>query len=220
MREPVPGISVLCVKDYMTPNPSTLTLEHRLLDAHLLMRSGHIRHLPVVSDGRLVGLLSERDLHRYAPSVLHSRPEEYNEIFENTLVGTVMTREVNTISPEAPLAVAIELIRSHRLGCLPVMEGERLVGILTRDDIVRSLRESEERHRNLVQGLDAIVWEGDAVTWQFTFVSQRAEAMLGYPVDQWLKEPDFWVNHLHPDDREQAITSCREAIGGRKGQRL
>ena len=78
--------------------------------------------------------------------------------------------------------------------------------------VEEALRESEERHRNLVQGVDAIVWEADAATWQFTFVSQRGEAVLGYPVEQWLKEPDFLVNHLHPDDREQAATSCLAAI--------
>ena len=91
--------------------------------------------------------------------------------------------------------------------------GERLtVEITERERAKEALCESEERHRNLIQGLDAIVWEADAATWQFTFVSQRAEAALGYPVEQWLKEPDFWVNHLHPDDRERAIASCRAAI--------
>ena len=91
--------------------------------------------------------------------------------------------------------------------------GERLtVEITERERAKEALRESEERHRSLVQGVDAIVWEADAATWQFTFMSQRAEAVLGYPVEQWLKEPDFWVNHLHPDDREQAVASCRAAI--------
>ena len=84
--------------------------------------------------------------------------------------------------------------------------GERMTVEITERERV------EERHRSLVQGVDAIVWEADAATWQFTFVSQLAEAILGYPVEQWLKEPDFWINHLHPDDREQAIASCRAAI--------
>jgi PAS domain S-box-containing protein len=80
---------------------------------------------------------------------------------------------------------------------------------------------SEQRFRDLVQGLDAIVWEADlpaataqadAATFQFSFVSQRAEAILGYPVEQWMSEPDFWANHIHPDDRERAVALCREAI--------
>lgn len=129
--------AVLRVKDYMNSSVSTLTPEDRLLDADLLIRRAGVRHLPVVSDGRLVGLLTERDVRRYAPSILHSTPEEYNEIFEQTLVGTVMTKGVTTISPDAPLAEAAALLYNQRLGCLPVMNGETLVGIITRTDILR-----------------------------------------------------------------------------------
>ncbi|MFQ5926573.1 MAG: PAS domain S-box protein [Terriglobia bacterium] len=70
---------------------------------------------------------------------------------------------------------------------------------------------SEQRFRDLVQELDAIVWEADAVTWKFSFVSRRAEQILGYPVEQWLTERDFWANHIHPDDREQAVAFCQKA---------
>ena len=129
--------AILQVKDYMNSSVSTLTPEDRLLDADLLIRRAGVRHLPVVSDGRLVGLLTERDVRRYAPSILHSTPEEYNEIFEQTQVGTVMTKDVTTISPDAPLAEAAALLYNQRLGCLPVMNGETLVGIITRTDILR-----------------------------------------------------------------------------------
>ena len=63
-----------------------------------------------------------------------------------------------------------------------------------------------------LHGLNAILWESDAPTRQFTFVSQGAEKALGYPVHQWLREPDFWIQHIHPDDRECAITSCFRAV--------
>jgi PAS domain S-box-containing protein len=71
--------------------------------------------------------------------------------------------------------------------------------------------ESEQRYRDLVQGLDAIVWEADAASRHFSFVSQRAEALLGYPVAQWLSEPDFWATHLHADDRERTVAHLRVA---------
>lgn len=64
---------------------------------------------------------------------------------------------------------------------------------------------------DLVQDLDAIVWEADAATLQFTFVSGRAEALLGYPVDRWLSEADFWVNLVHPEDRERTVSICLAA---------
>jgi PAS domain S-box-containing protein len=64
---------------------------------------------------------------------------------------------------------------------------------------------------HLVDALDVVVWEADARTWQFVFVSRRAEALLGYPVRRWLDERDFWVAHLHPEDRERAVALCRAA---------
>ena len=72
--------------------------------------------------------------------------------------------------------------------------------------------ESEERCSLLIQGLDAIIWEADPSTLQFSFVSARAETFLGYPTEQWLKEPNFWVEHIYPNDREQAVAFCRTAI--------
>lgn len=79
-------------------------------------------------------------------------------------------------------------------------------------DSVRARSREEHHFADIVQGLDAIVWEADAATWQFTFVNERAQAILGYPVEQWLTESDFWVNHIHPEDRREAVAYCRTAI--------
>jgi PAS domain S-box-containing protein len=81
--------------------------------------------------------------------------------------------------------------------------------ILEKRQAEEALKEAEQRYRELVEGLDAIVWEADAQTWQFTFVSKRAEAILGYPVNQWLSEPNFWIDHIHPDDRNEAVSFCQ-----------
>src|SRR4030095_5516585 len=75
-------------------------------------------------------------------------------------------------------------------------------------------QESEQRYRDLIQGLDAIVWEADARTLAFSFVSRRAETVLGYPVDRGTREPDFWVRRIHPDDRDQVMRIYRDAIAG------
>jgi PAS domain S-box-containing protein len=77
-----------------------------------------------------------------------------------------------------------------------------------------------QRFRDLVQGLDAIVWEADPATFRFTFVSERAQAMLGYTVDQWLSEPGFWASHLHADDRERTIAAYRDAVAGGRDQEI
>jgi PAS domain S-box-containing protein len=71
---------------------------------------------------------------------------------------------------------------------------------------------AEQRFRAMVHGIDAIAWEADAATGRFTFVSQRGEEVLGYPVEQWLSGPDFWVDHIHPEDREWAVAHRNRAI--------
>lgn len=83
-----------------------------------------------------------------------------------------------------------------------------------------ALRESEERLRILIEGVNAIVWAADATTWQFSFVSRQAEQIVGYPVRRWLTEPDFWTSHIHPDDRESAVSLCMEATAEGKDHDL
>src|SRR3989338_7807421 len=69
-------------------------------------------------------------------------------------------------------------------------------------------RESSEKDEMLINSVDSIVWEANPATFQFTFVSNQAGRLLGYPVGQWLSEPAFWKDHLHPDDRDQAVSYC------------
>ncbi len=74
-----------------------------------------------------------------------------------------------------------------------------------------ALREAELEYRRLVESVQAIVWRGDAQTFQFSFVSKEAETLLGYPVQRWTTEPTFWRDHIHPDDRDWAVSFCARA---------
>ena len=77
-------------------------------------------------------------------------------------------------------------------------------------DLTRTHAEAvaaQQRFRDLVNAVEGIVWEADARTLQFTFVSGQAERVLGYPVEQWLSEPSFWKDHIHPDDRARTVQS-------------
>ncbi|HEV8722580.1 MAG TPA: GAF domain-containing protein [Candidatus Binatia bacterium] len=77
----------------------------------------------------------------------------------------------------------------------------------------QEIRATGRKYTELMETINAIVWEADPVTWQFTFVSKAAEEILGYPIETWLSTPDFWTNHLlHPDDREAAINRCLSEI--------
>ncbi|HZS56334.1 MAG TPA: PAS domain S-box protein [Bryobacteraceae bacterium] len=71
-----------------------------------------------------------------------------------------------------------------------------------------ALRQTQERYCSLIQSIDGIVWEVDYATWRFTFVSQQAERLLGYPTACWLDQPTFWLDHLHPEDRDRTIEKC------------
>jgi len=82
-----------------------------------------------------------------------------------------------------------------------------------RDGLELRVRERTGRFRDLVNSVEGIVWEADAATFQFSFVSDQAERILGYPVERWLSEPTFWKDHLHPDDREWAVLFCERATG-------
>lgn len=73
----------------------------------------------------------------------------------------------------------------------------------------KALRESDEKLRDLVEDIDGIVWECNADTLEFTYMSPRVEAILGYPVQQWYDEPDLWAKIIHSDDRERSIEFYR-----------
>ena len=72
-----------------------------------------------------------------------------------------------------------------------------------------ALLESEQRYRQLVESTNVIPWEADANTWQFTYIGPQATKLFGFSVEQWY-EKDFWIDHIHPDDRDYAINYCQE----------
>jgi len=126
----------------MTRNVTTLEPESKLLDAVLLVRSSGYRHIPVVKDGRLVGILSDRDIQRASPSMYGDiSPDEYNRIFETTHVGRVMAPEPITVTPKSTVPEAVQIMHENKFGALPVVEGDnQLVGIVTTTDLLSLLR--------------------------------------------------------------------------------
>jgi PAS domain S-box-containing protein len=79
-----------------------------------------------------------------------------------------------------------------------------------------ALREAHQNYVTLVNSLDGIVWEADAQTFAFSFVSPQAERMLGYPLARWTTEPTFWKDHIHPDDRDWATGFCVDATHAKR----
>jgi len=90
--------------------------------------------------------------------------------------------------------------------------GFQNVGIRRRVETRSAELDASRRDKDLlVNAIDGIVWEADAKTFKFTFVSEKAERLLGYPIADWLDDDNFWTSHIHPLDRHWALTYCREA---------
>jgi len=78
------------------------------------------------------------------------------------------------------------------------------------------LKQSQQEYRKLVHSIDGVIWEADPKTFQFTFISQQAERFFGYPLEDWLNQPTFWSDHLHPADRPQAVAYCANSVAKRQ----
>ena len=131
------------VRDLMTEKVFTLKGRDDLAALYDLMDSRHVRHVPIVdSDGELVGLVTDRDLSRSALGAVEELPLSVErDILRRRRIRDIMATEPDTIEPDATLKEAAEILLENKVGCLPVVEGLRLVGILTEADFVSDFLE-------------------------------------------------------------------------------
>jgi PAS domain S-box-containing protein len=178
-----------------------LAADLRVLSANRsFLESFYFRQSEVLGQ-RLEEVVHAEGLLPRVREVLQTGVAQHDILFDLTIVGRRETR---------PARITMSGIR------IAEEEDARLLLIiqdLTEEERLHAARRaSEQRFHDLVQELDAIVWEADAATLRFTFVSQRAEGILGHPVDRWLRERDFWSARIHPDDRERTVALFREAL--------
>lgn len=131
----------MLVRSRMSSEVQAVTPQHSIADALALTRQHRIRHLPVVEAGNLIGIVTERDLRLAAPPVWAVNGEEVRAALASKKVGDVMGTHVITVTPETPIEEAAKLLYENKIGCVPVLAGERLVGILTESDLLRALVE-------------------------------------------------------------------------------
>lgn len=130
----------MLVKDYMTTEVTSLQDSDTLLDAAMVFVRSSFRHLPVLQGKKVVGIITERDVKQFAPSLLsRTTPEEYNTIMETTPISRVMTKNPMTLRPDQPIFEAARILHNRRVGCMPVVENEELAGIITTTDLLRLL---------------------------------------------------------------------------------
>ena len=126
------------VRDLMQEKIVTIDASDRLSTVEDIMTLGRVRHMPVVQGGKLVGVVSERDLLRASLSNLTGFDSSERRAFLNGVeIARVMSAPPVVIEADAPIEHAALVMAERRIGCLPVMDGQMLVGLLTETDLLR-----------------------------------------------------------------------------------
>lgn len=131
------------VRDVMTSDVVTLDRNEKLVVADDVMRLGRIRHLPIVDEqGKLAGIVSQRDLfHSGLMKALGYGSHAQHNVLDMLAVKEAMRDEVVTTAPTTPLVQAAKLMLERKIGCLVVMDGDKIAGILTEGDFVKLVAE-------------------------------------------------------------------------------
>lgn len=123
----------MLIREVMHLNPISVSPNTKLCDAYALMNERGIRHLPIEDENKLIGIVTDRDL-RLATSKL---AKHYFD--PNSLVSEIMSHPVETTQPSEPVEVATQKMRELKIGCLPVLEESKLVGIVTGVDLLDAM---------------------------------------------------------------------------------
>ncbi|MCK6629868.1 MAG: CBS and ACT domain-containing protein [Anaerolineae bacterium] len=128
----------MLVNERMSHPVITVSPDTPIMDALRLMESEHIRRAPVVKDGKLVGIVAQKDLLNASPSPVTSLSVwEIHDLVSKITVKRVMTPKVITIQEDTPLEEAARLMADHRIGGLPVLHGDKITGIITETDLFK-----------------------------------------------------------------------------------
>ena len=141
--------SGMTVGERMTAGPVTVAPGDSLQQGRERMTARKVRHLPVIEDGQLVGIVTDRDIRDSTPSPqIITDPDEARSFLTMVTVGEVMTRDVVTVEPGTAIERAVRLFLERNIGCLPVTENGALVGILTQTDMLKALADllAEREH--------------------------------------------------------------------------
>src|SRR2546426_5140210 len=127
------------VRDLMTPAPLSVSPNTPVDEARALMQQHRIRHLPVLDHGRLVGIVSDRDIRLVLPSPATSLSVyEIGYLLTRLTVAEIMTRGPLTIAPERPITEAVRRMLANKVSALPVVAGGQLVSIVTRTNLLQA----------------------------------------------------------------------------------
>ncbi len=178
----------------LSANLRVLSANRSFLESFFLRRDDVVGHA-------LEDVVRAEGLLRRAREVMQSGVAQPDMLFELHLLHRHEARPVRVTMT----GIRIEEQEEARL--LLIIED------LTEEERLQSARlASEQRFQDLVQGLDAIVWEADAASLRFSFVSQRAQTIFGFPTERWLEQPSWFSERIHPEDRAKVMAQCRAAL--------
>ena len=130
----------MLVRDYMTQDVVTMRPLDSARAARALFTRLRIQQVPILARGKLVGIVTDRDLRDAFPAATVSHlGRELDNFTDAITLESIMTNNMLTVSPTAPIVEAAAILRSNRIGALPVVEQGKLVGILTRSDLLGAL---------------------------------------------------------------------------------
>jgi acetoin utilization protein AcuB len=208
----------MLVRDRMSKHPLTVGTDVTISETHKYMQEQRVRHLPVVDKaGKMVGLVTEDDLLKAGPSSATSLSVwEIHSLLNKITARDVMVRDVITTTEDTPIEEAAHLMLEHKIGCLPVMRDNSLVGIITESDIFRTMMELfSARQKGLRITLEVPDREGELAK-----VAQAIADQGGYIAacgTFMAEDPTKWglVFKVRNVDRE-VLTAALSKIDGEK----
>jgi acetoin utilization protein AcuB len=209
----------MLVKDRMTPDPICGHPDMSVMEAQELMIANKFRHLPILDEtNNMVGLLTRRSLLTALPSdVSHFSRFEISYTLAKIKVHTVMVKDIITVEPDTPIEIAARIMADERIGCLPVEEDGKLVGIITDNDLFNIMVSLLGARR---PGIRVTVKQPDrtGVIARLTTAIAKEGGYLSvcvgyYPPDQ----PDHWISlckvqNMEEEELVEVITNLEDTL--------
>lgn len=174
----------MLVRHRMTHPPVTVSQKDTLATAQEKMTAGRFRRVPVVQDGALIGILTDRDIRRHVG------------VEERTRVGAAMSETPLSVSPQTTIEDAVQLMLKHQISGLPVLDNGQLVGIITTSDVLRAFLEMSGASAQESVRIDLLRTEkGGDLTEAAALVKQIGGEVLGVGTyrDPWSEQPIFYI---------------------------
>jgi acetoin utilization protein AcuB len=168
----------------MTKNPVTVTSQDYLATAQSLMEAGGFRRLPVVENGRLLGIITDRDIR------------QHSGYLERTKINAAMTESPLTVTPETTLERAAQLLLDHKFGGLPVIEKGKLAGIITTSDILKAFLDVMGASEEGTTRIDLLLeGEGCDLAGASKYIAEQGGEILGLGTyrEKWGEIQVFYI---------------------------